>query len=121
MDIKRLKIILILVLLVSITTTSTLCIFTKYVEKTGTIQTKELSTVFLNNNDFLAKVQVLDSSITSIDKTTDLTRVTTTPQVTLTDANIVSTDSSNVPTYLWIESGTIYYYTAAVTIDINNN
>ncbi len=121
MDKKRIKILLILTLFISISVPSTYCIFTKYVEKTGTIETKELSTTFLNNNDFLAKVQTLDASITSINKTTDLTKVTTTPQVTLTDANIVSTNNSSVPTYLWIENGTIYYYTVAETIDINDN
>jgi hypothetical protein len=78
-------------------------------------------TKFLNNSDFLAKIQVLDSTITSVDKTTDLTQLTTIPTVNLTDENIVSTNDSSMPTYLWIDGGTIYYFTGATVIDLNNN
>ena len=120
MNKTKLKIVLIAILFTGITQ-ATYCAFINSVQKTGTIQTTELSTTFLNNSDFLTKIQALDSSITTVDKNTDLTRVTTTPTVTLTDDNIVSTSSSSVPTYLWIENGNLYYYTAAVTIDLNDN
>lgn len=120
MNKTRLKYIIIAILFMAITT-NTFCAFIKSVEKTGTIQTKELSTKFLNNSEFLAKIQVLDSTITSVDKTTDLTQVTTIPTVTLTDENIVSTSDSSMPIYLWIDGGTIYYFTGATTIDLNNN
>lgn len=116
----KIKIGLILVLIACIST-ATYCAFTTSVEKTGSIQTKELSTTFLNNNDLLTKVQVLDSSITTIDKTTDLTRYTSVPTINLSNDNIVSTTESSVPIYLWIDNGTIYYYTIATNIDINNN
>ena len=117
---KKIKFLIIFVLMLFVFT-GTYCVFTKSVTKTGTIETKELSAVFLNNNDFLTKIQVLDSSITSVDKTTDLYRVTTLPTVTLTDDNKVSTNASSMPIYAWIDNNTIYYYTGAVTIDLNNN
>ena len=101
--------------------TGTYCVFTKTVTKTGSIETKELSAVFLDNNDFLTKIQVLDSSITSVDKTTDLYRVTTLPTVTLTSDNLVSTTTSSMPIYAWVDNNTIYYYTGATNIDLNNN
>lgn len=117
---SRFKILLILVLILFVGTT-TYCAFTINVEKTGTIETVELSTTFLDNNDFLTKVQSIYPWVTSIDKTTDLVQATSIPNAYIVDDYIVSTSSSNVPTYFWIDNGKIYYYTAAVTIDINNN
>ena len=75
----------------------------------------------VNNNDFLTKIQVLDSSITSIDKTTDLNRVTTFPSQTFTSDNLFSTTESKMPIYVWIENNTINYYSGATNIDLNNN
>ena len=115
----KIKLLIIFTLLLGVVS-YTYCAFTKSVEKEGTIQTKELSTVFLDNNAFLLKVQALDSSITSIDKTS-LVRETSIPTIQLTNNNIVSTTGSSVPTYLWINNGVIYYYTIATSIDINNN
>ena len=40
---------------------------------------------------------------------------------TLTDKNIVSTDDSTVPTYVWFDNGTIYYYSHAEEIDMNED
>ena len=117
---EKYKYILIIVLLMAITTT-TYCAFTKGVEKTGSITTVESSAVFLNNNDFLTKIQVLDSSITSIDKTTDLNRVTAIPSQTFTSDNLFSTPESKMPIYVWIENNTINYYSGATNIDLNNN
>ena len=117
---NKIKVLIISLLLTGIIT-GTYCAFTISVEKNGSIETTELSTTLLNNSDFLDKVKNLDSSITSIDKTTDLNRITTVPTVQLTSDNIVSTQESNVPVYLWIDNGTIYYYTSATNIDINNN
>lgn len=118
-DIK-IKVVIILILLFSVIT-PTFCIFTTSIEKTGNIQTTELSTTFLDNSTLLTKVQTLDSSITSLDKNNDLNRVNTPPAITLGDNNVVSTSNSSVPIYLWIDNGIIYYYTAAVNIDLNNN
>ena len=56
--------------------TGTYCVFTKSITKTGSIETVETSAVFLDNTDFLTKIQVLDPTITTVDKTTDLNRVT---------------------------------------------
>lgn len=112
---------LLILLFFSIVGVCTYCAFTSSYEDTGSIETVELSTVFLSNADFLAKVQALDPTIVSIDKTTDLNQVTSVPTVELTDDNIVSTANSSVPTYLWVDNGVLYYFTAAVTIDINNN
>lgn len=119
MNKTKIKYIIIAVLFMAITTT-TYCAFVKSVEKTGTIEVKESTTIFLNNTDFLVKVQALDSSITSVDKNTDLTRATTIASENLTDSHIVSTSNSNMPTYLWVDNGTIYYYTVANTINLNN-
>lgn len=116
---NKIKIVVILLLLFSIVAT-TYCAFVVSVTKNGSITTKELSTTFLSNNDLLTKVQNLDSTITSIDKNNDLTRETNTPNITLTNDNLVSTAQSSVPIYLWVENGTIYYYTIATNIDLNN-
>ena len=117
---KKTKYLSILILLLSIFV-PTYAVFTDGTTLNGSIQTKELSAVFLDNNDFLAKIQVLDSSITSIDKTTDLNQVTTIPTVTLTSDNLVSTTTSSMPIYAWVDNNTIYYYTGATNIDLNNN
>ena len=120
MDKIKIKLAFIIILFTFIIT-PTICAFVKNVEKTGSIQAKELSTTFLNDTDFLTKVQTLDPTITSIDKNTDLTRTNTIANENLTDSNIVSTSTSSVPTYLWIENNTIYYYTVATSIDLNSN
>ena len=116
---KKIKIAIILLLMVFVVK-NTYAAFVVSDNETGTIVTKELSTTFLGNAEFLVKVQTLDSSITSVDKTTDLVRITSVPSVSFTDSNIVSTSSSSVPIYLWVESGTIYYYTIATNVDLNN-
>ena len=116
----KIKLVLIIILF-SLIITPTICAFVKNVEKTGSIQAKELSTTFLNDTDFLIKVQTLDPTITSIDKSTDLTRRDSIAEENLTDSNIVSTPTSSVPTYVWIENNTIYYYTVATSIDLNSN
>ena len=64
---NSIKLLLILLICSSISI-PTLSAFVKNVEKTGTIQTKELSTAFLSNSDLLIKIQALDSSITEVDK-----------------------------------------------------
>ena len=112
---------LILPILLLTVFTSTYCVFTKSVSKTGSITTVESSATFLDNNDFLTKIQVLDSSITSVDKTSDLNRYTSIPNVTFTSDNLFSTTTSKMPIYVWIENNNIYYYTAADNIDLNNN
>ena len=106
---KKTKYLIILILLLSIFV-PTYAVFTDGTTLNGSIQTKELSAVFLDNNDFLTQIQVLDSSITSIDKTTDLNRVTTVPTVTLNSDNLVSTTTSSMPIYAWVDNNTIYYY-----------
>lgn len=116
----RFKILLIIVLF-SCLFTYTLCAFIIYVEKDGTIQTTELSTVLLDDNDFLTKIQTLDSSITSVNKQNDLTQAFSINENVLNDSHIFSTTTSSVPTYLWIDNGTIYYFTIASTIDFNTN
>lgn len=116
---NKLKLLLIYVLIIGIVGT-TYCAFTLSVEKTSSIQTKELSAKFLDNAELLIKVQNLDSSITSIDKNNDLNRILTLPTVTLTEDNLVSTNDSSMPIYLWIDNNTIYYYTGATNIDLNN-
>ncbi len=40
---------------------------------------------------------------------------------TFTEENIVSTDTSNVPTYIWFDNGTLYYYSIANTIYMNKD
>lgn len=100
--------------------TATYCIFTKSVSKTGSIVTIESSAIFLDNTSFLTKIQNLDSSIIAVDKTNDLNRVTALPTITFTEDNLFSDQSSNMPIYVWIENGTIYYYTGATTVDLNN-
>ena len=114
------KILIIFILVIGVFSTTFSAFYISKTE-TGSIETKELSSSFLNNNDFLAQVQIIDSSITSVDKTSDLTRVNTVPTETFTIDNIVSTSSSSVPIYLWVDGGTIYYYTIATNIDLNNN
>ena len=113
--------ILLILCLISTISYGTYSAFVVNIVKTGNINTKELSTKFLNDSDFLTKVSLLDSTITSIDKTTDLTRELNEPTVTLTDDNLVSTSDSSVTIYLWIDNGTIYYYTIATNIDLNTN
>ena len=39
----------------------------------------------------------------------------------LNDDNLVSTDTSNVPTYIWFDNGKIYYYSVANTIYMNQD
>lgn len=113
--------ILLIILLFSCVFTYTICAFSISVEKNGTIQTTELSTILLDDNDFLTKIQTLDSTITSIDKENDLTRSSTINDEVLNDSHVFSTSTSNVPTYLWIDNGTIYYFTIATSIDLNTN
>lgn len=117
---NKIKILLIIVLF-SCFFTATYCAFSVTLEKSGTIQTTELSAKFLDDNDFLTKIQELDSTITNIDKENDLNRANTIANEYLTDDNIFSTSDSNVPIYLWIDNGTINYYTIAVTVDFNKN
>lgn len=117
---NKIKILLIIVLF-SCVFTATYCAFSVTLEKSGTIQTTELSAKFLDDNDFLTKIQELDSTITNIDKENDLNRANTIANEYLTDDNIFSTSDSNVPIYLWIDNGTINYYTIAVTVDFNKN
>ena len=112
------KILLIVVLFTSLFF-CTFCAFTVNVEKTGTIQTIELSTILLDDDDFLDKIQTLDSSILSVDKENDLVRAVSINDEYLTDNYIFSKDEASVPTYLWIDNGTIYYYTVATSIDLN--
>ena len=97
----------IILLICSSISIPTLSAFVKNVEKTGTIQTKELSTAF--------------SSITEVDKENDLTRVDTEPAMSFTTDNIGSTTESSVPIYIWVENSKIYYYTIATNINLNNN
>lgn len=111
----------IILLICSSISIPTLSAFVKNVEKTGTIQTKELSTAFLSNSDLLIKIQALDSSITEVDKENDLTRVDTEPAMSFTTDNIGSTTESSVPIYIWVENSKIYYYTIATNINLNNN
>ena len=117
---KKYMLLILPILLLTIFT-STYCVFTKSVSKTGSITTVESSAEFLDNNDFLTKIQVLDSSITSVDKTTDLNRSTSIPSVTFTSDNVFSTTTSKMPIYVWIDNNTIYYYTGADNVDLNNN
>ena len=117
---NKIKILLIIVLF-SCVFTATYCAFSVTLEKSGTIQTTELSAKFLDDNDFLTKIQELDSTITTIDKENDLTRSNTITNEYLTEDNIFSTSDSNVPIYLWIDNGVIYYYTVAIIVDFNTN
>lgn len=117
---NKIKILLIIVLF-SCVFTATYCAFSVTLEKSGTIQTTELSAKFLDDNDFLTKIQELDSTITTIDKENDLTRSNTIANEYLTEDNIFSTSDSNVPIYLWIDNGVIYYYTVAIIVDFNTN
>lgn len=116
----KLKLSLVALMLIAIPTI-TYCAFATGVEKTGSIQINELSAKFLDNTELLTKVQNLDSSIISIDKSTDLTRYTNVPTNSFTNDNLVSTNDSSMPIYLWIENNTIYYYTGATNIDFNDN
>ena len=116
---NKLKYLVIALLLVFVVSTS-YAAFTAGDLETGTIVTKEMSAKFLNNADLLAKVEALDSSITSVDKTTDLVRVNNVPSVSLSSNNLVSTKDSSVPIYLWVNNGIIYYYTSATSKDLNN-
>lgn len=118
---NKINVLLLVLILLVFSVAGTYCAFVYSHEYSTSIEANELSTTFLNNEDFLEVVQALDSTITSIDKTTDLHRVTTIPTVELDNDNIVSTSNSSVPTFLWVENGVLYYYTVAVTIDINNN
>ena len=119
---SKVKIFLVLLLISAFSVAGTYCVFVKTETDTREVYMVKLSTTFLANDDFLAKVQALDPTIVSIDKTTDLHRSTTVPNITLTDANIVSMDwSEEVSTYLWVDNGVLYYYTAADDVDINNN
>ena len=118
---NKIKILLIVLLVCAFSITGTYCVFTKTFTDTSEVYIQPLTTTFLANDAFLAKVQALDPTIVSIDKTTDLHRSTTVPNITLTDANIVSDGTyDEVPTYLWVDNGTLYYYTAADNIYINN-
>lgn len=117
---KKFKLLIIPILLLFMFS-ATYCVFTKSITKTGSIETVETSAVFLDNTDFLTKIQVLDPSIITVDKTSDLNRVTTLPTVTFTTDNLFSDQSSNMPIYVWIDNGTINYYTGADTVDLNNN
>lgn len=117
---KKFKLLIIPIMLLFMFST-TYCVFTKSVTKTGSITTKALSATFVDNTEFLDKIQVLDSSITTVDKTNDLNRVTTLPTITFTSDNLFSDQSSSLPIYVWIDNGTINYYTGATTVDLNNN
>ena len=117
---KKIKLLIILIMFFGLFTT-TYCVFTKSLVRTGSIITKELSATLLDNNDFLTKLQVLDPSITTFDKTTDLNLVTTLPSVTFTSENILSTTNSSMPVFVWVDNGTVYYYSGATNIDLNNN
>ena len=116
---NKIKVLVIVLLLFSIFTT-TYCAFTVAVSKTGSITTTELSTTFIDNESFLAKVQQFDPTITSINKYYDLTRLNS-PIVAFTSDNIVSTPDSSVPIFLAVDNGTVYYYTSAINIDFNSN
>ena len=57
-----------------------------------------------------------NTNITKIEKTT------TAPDIsTMTDANIVSTSDSSVPIYAWFDNGTIYYYSRANQVFLNED
>ena len=117
---KKFKLLLILIMFCALFT-GTYCVFTKSVTKTGSIETVESSATFLDNTDFLTKIQVLDPTITTVDKTNDLNRVTTLPSVTFTSDNLFSTQESKMPIYVWIDNNVINYYSGADNIDLNNN
>ena len=118
---SKIKILLIILLVCAFSVTGTYCVYVKTVTNTDQVYIEPLTTTFLDNDAFLAKVQALDPTITSIDKTTDLHRATEVPDIELTDANIVSDGTyDEVPTYLWVDNGVLYYYTAADNIYINN-
>ena len=74
--------------------------------------------------DFNAKIKQLagnpdatkdtdDTNITSIQRANSL------PNFELTNNNIVSTNDSNTPTYVWFDNGTVYYYTEALNLYMN--
>ena len=86
----KIKVLLIALLIVAFSITGTYFIFTVTQNEDASVYIEEKTTIFLSDDAFLDKVQALDPTIVSVDKTTDLHRVTTIPTVTLTDDNIVS-------------------------------
>ena len=79
---------------------------------------------FITGPEFNAKIKQLagndgatndtnDTNITSIERANAL------PNFELNDNNIVSTNDSNTPTYVWFDNGTVYYYTEALNLYMN--
>lgn len=113
---RRKLITLLILCILCVASYGTYCAFSKTEEKTGKIITKDLSKTFLSDEELLTKVQVLDNEITSINKE-EFIKVNTVPEVSLDEQNIVSTASSSVPIYLWIENNNIYYFTIGQIIN----
>lgn len=87
---------------------------------------KKDEATFVNGGIFNAKIKQLagnenatattiDTNIKSIQRTNAL------PQIELNDGNIISTNDSSLPIYVWFNNGTIYYYTEATNPYMNSN
>ena len=84
---------------------------------------------FISGNDFNIKIKQLAnpndtvSSSSYVDETiTSIQRYTNTPSSsTLENAEVISTDDSYKPIYVWYDNGIIYYYTEATSLYTNNN
>ncbi|MBP3799372.1 MAG: BspA family leucine-rich repeat surface protein, partial [Bacilli bacterium] len=81
----------------------------------------------LPGEQFNAKMKQLtgDQDATWETSNTNITSIVRSNSLTImpTDDNVVSTSSSNTPTYAWFDSnsGTLYYYTDAVNLYMNAN
>ena len=82
---------------------------------------------FLPGQQFIVKIKQLAnpslSDVTMYTGDTNITSIvrTNTLSITPTSANVVSTDDSYIPIYAWFDNGTIYYYSEASNLYMNEN
>ena len=80
----------------------------------GNTYDDSLSTDDFNNYVFNYSDQLTSFEFASLDQYNNI-------KASLTEKNIVSTDDSTVPIYLWIDNNVIYYYTENDIIFMNND
>ena len=120
---RKILIIFICIFLLGLSSTISYSAFIKYLKLRNRINTTTLTTKFLSDDDINTKIEEIYPSFNGNIEKDDFVRENNFDLVNELDLpldNIVSTEDSNVPIFLWIDNGTIYYYTIATNIDFNN-
>ena len=104
---------------------NTYSLFTKKIDKTGSINTIKSEATFLPGHVFNVKIKTLsgdenpelDTANTTIINIVRSNKLTINP----TSDNIISDSNSIMPIYAWFSNGTLYYYSEANEIYFNSN